>query len=95
MNSLEEDHKQTNYLVEYLSYIEQIAIDPNLYKTNIAYFTLVNTSVSEKQLVDILIQEYGIRMPIILGKIRVITQKDISYKNIDTTVSVIKKILFC
>ncbi|WP_341789376.1 threonine aldolase family protein [Rickettsia endosymbiont of Polydrusus tereticollis] len=95
INSLEEDHKKTNYLVECLSKIEQIDIDSNLYKTNIAYFTLVNTSVSEKQLVDILIKEYRIRMPIVLSKIRVITHRDISYKDIDTTVLAIKKILGC
>ncbi|CAK6519374.1 threonine aldolase family protein [Rickettsia helvetica] len=93
ITSLKEDHKKTHYLVECLNNIEQIAIDPNLYKTNIAYFTLVNTSISDKQLVDILITTYGIRMPIILDKIRVITHNDISYKNIDTTVLAIKKIL--
>lgn len=95
INSLEEDHKKTHYLVECLSNIEQIAINLNCYKTNIAYFTLVNTSISEKQLVDILIKEYGIRIPIIFGKIRVITHRDISYKDIDATVLVIKKILEC
>ena len=93
INSLEEDHKKTNYLVECLSNIEQIAIDSNLYNTNISYFTLVNPPVSENQLVDILIKEYGIRMSIVLDKIRVITHRDISYENIDTTVFAIKKIL--
>ena len=95
VNSLEEDHKKANYLVECLNTIEQIAIDLNCYNTNIVYFTLINTSISEKQLVDILIQEYSIRMPIVLGKIRVITHRDISYQDIDTTALAIKKILAC
>ena len=93
INSLEEDHKKTNYLVECLSRIEQIYIDPSLYKTNIAYFSLVNTSLSSKQLVDILIKKYGIRIPIVCSKIRTITHRDISYENIDTTVSAIKEAL--
>lgn len=93
INSLDEDHKKTNYLIECLGHIDQIAIDPNLYKTNIAYFSLVNTSLSSKQLIDILIEKYGIRMHIVWSKIRAITHRDISYENIDTTVSAIKKIL--
>lgn len=93
INSLEEDHKKTNYLIKCLSHLDQIDIDPDLYKTNITYFSLINTSISSKQLVDILVKEYGIRMLIVWGKIRAITHRDISYENIDTTVSAIKKTL--
>ncbi|MDU8922339.1 low specificity L-threonine aldolase, partial [Wolbachia endosymbiont of Drosophila seguyi] len=36
---------------------------------------------------------YGIRMANIKGKIRAITHRDISYEDINTTVSAIRKIL--
>ncbi|WP_375326510.1 threonine aldolase family protein [Candidatus Tisiphia endosymbiont of Nemotelus uliginosus] len=93
INSLTEDHKKMQHLVESLSHIDQVIIAPNLYKTNIAYFSLRTGAVSMQELIDTLRINYGIRMANIRGKIRVIMHRDISYENIDYTVSTIKQIL--
>ncbi|WP_341808371.1 threonine aldolase family protein [Wolbachia endosymbiont (group E) of Neria commutata] len=93
VNSLEEDHKKMQYLTEGLSSIDQVIIDTDIYKTNIAYFSLHTDSMSIQKFIDTLITNYGIRMANIRGKIRVITHRDISYEDINTTVSTIRKIL--
>ncbi|WP_341750087.1 threonine aldolase family protein [Candidatus Tisiphia endosymbiont of Sialis lutaria] len=93
VNSLIEDHKKTQHLIECLSHIDQISINPNLYKTNIAYFSLRTSSISVQKLIDTLRKNYGIRIANIKNKIRVIIHRDISYEDIDITVSAIKNIL--
>ncbi|MDR1139088.1 MAG: threonine aldolase family protein [Rickettsiales bacterium] len=93
VNSLVEDHKKMRYLIEGLSSIDQIVIDNDLYKTNIAYFSLRNGGTSVQKLIEALIMNYSIRVANIRGRIRVITHRDISYDDIDVTLSAIKEIL--
>uniref|UniRef100_A0A3B0JBG7 L-allo-threonine aldolase n=1 Tax=Wolbachia endosymbiont of Aleurodicus floccissimus TaxID=2152762 RepID=A0A3B0JBG7_9RICK len=93
VSSLEEDHKKMQHLIEGLDSIDQVIIDIDLYKTNIAYFSLRNNCISTQELINVLITNYGIRMANIKGKIRAITHRDISYEDINTTISAIRKIL--
>ncbi|MCA7010270.1 MULTISPECIES: threonine aldolase family protein [unclassified Wolbachia] len=93
INCLEEDHKKMQHLIEGLDSIDQVIIDIDLYKTNIAYFSLRTNCISTQELINVLVTNYGIRMANIKGKIRAITHRDISYEDINTTVSAIRKIL--
>lgn len=93
MNSLIEDHKKMQHLIKGLSSIDQVIINIDLYKTNIAYFSLRTDCISAQELINILMTNYGIRMANIRGKIRVITHRDISCEDINTTISTIRKIL--
>lgn len=93
MDDLREDHMKMQYLLAGLHAIEGVVVDPTLYQTNIAYFSLVPDVISMQTLLDELRIAYGIRMALIADNIRVITHRDIAYKAIDTTLRAIKKIL--
>lgn len=90
--NLAEDHKKANYLAKNLSNLRNIAINPDLYQTNIVYFSLSNSEISPKKFLASLLQK-GIRMVNIGNKIRAITHYGISYSDIDQTLAVINKIL--
>jgi len=92
LERLAEDHKKANLLANLLSEFEEIDINPDLYSTNVIYFSLNEKSkISQAEFVSSLKMK-GIRMLLIRDKIRAITHMGISEDEIYQTISEIREI---
>jgi threonine aldolase len=90
---LEEDHKRAKLLANLLSEIQEIDINPELFTTNIVFFSLNDkTRVSPSDFVAAL-NKQEIRMLIIEDRIRAITHMRITDDNVYQTIYQIRKIL--
>ncbi len=88
-----EDHNRAKLLANLLSEFKEIDINPDLYSTNVIYFTLnEQCKISSETFVELL-KKQGIRMLIFKDKIRAITHIKISEQDIYHTISKIKEIL--
>jgi threonine aldolase len=95
LERLAEDHKRANLLANLLNEIKEIDINPDLYLTNVVYFSLNEKSkISQVDFVNFL-KEQGIRMLQVKDKIRAITHMKITDNDIYHTISKIKEILRC
>lgn len=92
VNKLEEDHKKASLLANMLNLIPQIEIYPELYKTNIIYFSVHSNQFNNSSFITRLL-ERGIRMSNIGGRIRAVTHAGISYTDISDTIESIYKII--
>ena len=93
ISRLGEDHEQAKLLASLLNEIEEIDINPELFKTNIVYFSLnKNAKLSVQSFISALAQ-HGVRMLKVQEKIRAITHMKISKDDIYHTVATIRKIL--
>jgi threonine aldolase len=93
INRLANDHKNAKLLANLLSEIKEIDINPEIYQTNIIYFSLnEKTNISAKSFVSAL-SNHGIRMIIVKDKIRAITHMRITDDDIYQTISKIREIL--
>ena len=93
VNRLTDDHRTAKLLANYLSEIKEIDITPEIYQTNIIYFSLnEKTRFSVQNFISALAQ-HGIRMLIVKDKIRAITHMRITDDDIYQTISQIRKIL--
>jgi threonine aldolase len=93
VDRLAEDHANAKMLAEGLANIEGISIDPNDVETNMVYFSVAGTGMSE---MDFLIACYeegllgGMMTP---GYIRFVTHKDVSSDDIQKALEIVNRVV--
>lgn len=93
VDRLAEDHAKARRLAEGLAEFAGITIEPERVKTNIVIFEFHHPHMSPQEFTARLREEGVLMLPIEGGRIRAVTHKDVTDRDIDTALLAIKRVL--
>jgi len=87
------DHENARFLAEGLAEIRGITLDPSEVETNIVIFDISKTGRTSQEILERLLA-HGLRMSIVSpARLRAVTHLDISRKDVEEAVSIVKRVL--
>jgi threonine aldolase len=94
VNRLVDDHQKAKRLAEGFTDISGVEVDPNNVETNIVIFEISRLGFSTQEVAPKLLDS-GLRLSVVNGQkqLRAVTHLDISWKDIEDTLQIIKKVI--